>query len=73
MHINVGKTVQRIDAVEKAAGTVQYLADSSFPGILHAKLVTSTHAHAKIKTIDTTEAWKVPGVRSPVFQLKALI
>ncbi|MCJ8010109.1 xanthine dehydrogenase family protein molybdopterin-binding subunit [Lederbergia wuyishanensis] len=66
MHINVGKTVQRIDAVEKAAGTVQYLADSSFPGILHAKLVTSTHAHAKIKSIDTTEAWKVPGVRAIV-------
>ncbi|MBS4196928.1 xanthine dehydrogenase family protein molybdopterin-binding subunit [Lederbergia citri] len=64
--MNVGKTVQRIDAVEKAAGTVQYLGDSSFPGLLHAKLVTSTHAHAKIKSINTEEAWKVPGVRAIV-------
>ena len=36
------------------------------PGILHAKLVTSTEAHALIKSIDTTEAWKVPGVRAIV-------
>ncbi|MCR2821592.1 xanthine dehydrogenase family protein molybdopterin-binding subunit [Lederbergia panacisoli] len=64
--MNIGKAVQRIDAVEKAAGTVRYLGDYSMPGLLHAKLVTSTHAHAKIISIDTKEAWKVPGVRAIV-------
>ncbi|MBS4219742.1 xanthine dehydrogenase family protein molybdopterin-binding subunit [Bacillus sp. FJAT-49711] len=64
--MNIGKAVQRIDAVEKAAGTVRYLGDFSIPGLLHAKLVTSTHAHAKIILIDTKEAWKVPGVRAIV-------
>ena len=63
---SVGKPIQRIDTVEKAAGTVRYLGDFVVPGLLHAKLTTSTHAHAKIKSIDTDEAWKVPGVRAIV-------
>ncbi|MFK9090456.1 xanthine dehydrogenase family protein molybdopterin-binding subunit [Bacillus salipaludis] len=63
---SVGEPEQRLDAVEKAAGTVRYLGDFSIPGLAHAKLVTSTHAHAEIKNIDLTEAWKVPGVRAIV-------
>ncbi|MCM3566923.1 xanthine dehydrogenase family protein molybdopterin-binding subunit [Neobacillus mesonae] len=61
---SVGKPEHRIDAVAKAAGAVRYTADYSVPGILHAKLATSTQAHAKIKSIDVTESWKVPGVRA---------
>ncbi|HHY73420.1 MAG TPA: xanthine dehydrogenase family protein molybdopterin-binding subunit [Bacillus bacterium] len=64
--MSVGKPEQRIDAVEKAAGIVKYVGDFYAPGSAHAKLVTSTYAHAKIKTIDVTEAWKVPGVRAIV-------
>jgi CO/xanthine dehydrogenase Mo-binding subunit len=64
--LSIGKPKQRIDAVEKAAGTVRYTADYSVPGLLHAKLATSTQAHAKIKAIDVSEAWKVPGVRAIV-------
>ncbi|REB06087.1 xanthine dehydrogenase family protein molybdopterin-binding subunit [Sporosarcina sp. BI001-red] len=62
----VGKPEQRIDAVEKSTGKVRYVGDYSVPGLMHAKLVTSTQAHAKITSIDTTEAWKVPGVRAIV-------
>ncbi|WP_062107021.1 xanthine dehydrogenase family protein molybdopterin-binding subunit [Bacillus niameyensis] len=62
----VGKAEQRIDTVEKAAGTVRYVGDFSTPGMLHAKLVTSSYAHAKIKAINTKEAWNVPGVRAIV-------
>lgn len=62
----VGKPEQRIDAVEKSTGKVRYVGDYSVPGLMHAKLVTSTHAHATITSIDTTEAWKVPGVRAIV-------
>ncbi|WML31599.1 xanthine dehydrogenase family protein molybdopterin-binding subunit [Neobacillus sp. OS1-32] len=64
--LSIGKPEQRIDAVEKAAGTVRYTADYSVPGLLHAKLATSTQAHAKIIAIDVSEAWKVPGVRAIV-------
>ncbi|WP_066397228.1 xanthine dehydrogenase family protein molybdopterin-binding subunit [Neobacillus mesonae] len=63
---SVGHPEQRIDAVEKAAGTVRYTADYNVPGLLYAKLATSTQAHARIKSIDIEEAWKVQGVRAIV-------
>ena len=62
----VGKPEQRIDVVEKSTGQVRYVGDYSVPGLMHAKLVKSTQAHALIKSIDTTEAWKMPGVRAIV-------
>ncbi len=62
----VGQPVVRIDTVDKATGNVKYVGDFIGPGLLHAKLVTSTQAHANIKSIDTTEAWKVQGVRAIV-------
>ncbi|MCG7334467.1 xanthine dehydrogenase family protein molybdopterin-binding subunit [Sporosarcina sp. ACRSM] len=66
IHTTVGKAEKRIDVVEKARGKVRYVSDYAVPGMLHAKLVTSTQAHATIKSIDLTEAWKVPGVRAIV-------
>ncbi|PIC64861.1 aldehyde oxidase [Sporosarcina sp. P13] len=62
----VGTPEQRIDAVEKSTGKVRYVGDYSVPGLMHAKLVKSTQAHARITSIDTTEAWKIPGVRAVV-------
>lgn len=62
----VGKPEMRIDAVEKSTGKVRFIGDYSVPGLMHAKLVTSTQAHARITSIDTTEAWKMPGVRAIV-------
>jgi len=62
----IGKPEQRIDGLEKAAGTVKYLDDYTAPGLLHAKLATSKLAHATIQSIDCVEAWKVPGVRAIV-------
>ncbi|ARD47727.1 xanthine dehydrogenase family protein molybdopterin-binding subunit [Sporosarcina sp. P33] len=64
--MSVGKPEQRIDAVEKSTGKVRYVGDYSAPGLMHAKLVKSTQAHAKIISIDTAEAWKMPGVRAIV-------
>lgn len=58
----VGKSVQRIDANDKVYGRIKYTDDVSLPGILHAALHTSKYAHAKIKSIDTSKAWKAPGV-----------
>lgn len=62
----VGTAEQRIDAVEKSTGNVKYLGDKLLKGMLHAKIATSKEAHARIKSVDTTEAWKVPGVRAIV-------
>ncbi len=62
----VGQPHQRIDALEKAAGTLKYIADLRVPDTLHAKLATSAYAHAKIKDVHTEDAWKVPGVRAVI-------
>lgn len=60
----VGKGVPRIDAFEKVTGTAQYTADLRLPGMLYTKLLKSPHAHARIISIDTSEAEKLPGVRA---------
>lgn len=62
----VGQPQQRIDALEKVEGTLKYAGDLSYPDTLHAKLATSTYAHAKLKDIHTDDAWKVPGVRAVI-------
>ncbi|MEC9487870.1 MAG: xanthine dehydrogenase family protein molybdopterin-binding subunit [Halanaerobium sp.] len=58
----IGKSITRIDAVEKAMGVAPYVHDLEMPGMLFAKILTSPHAHARIVRIDTSEAEKLPGV-----------
>ena len=60
----IGKSVQRIDAIEKVTGSAKYAPDLKMEGMLHAKLLRSPHAHARVKNIDTSRAEKVPGVRA---------
>jgi xanthine dehydrogenase molybdenum-binding subunit len=59
----VGKSVVRKDAVEKVKGTARYIPDIQLPGMLHAKFLRSPHAHAKIKSIDTSKAEALPGIK----------
>ncbi|GAK61259.1 putative dehydrogenase, molybdenum binding subunit, large chain [Candidatus Vecturithrix granuli] len=59
----VGQPVTRIDEREKVLGAAQYVDDLEFgPNLLHAQVVESPYAHAKIISIDTSEAEKIPGV-----------
>jgi len=58
----VGKSVPRLDAVEKVTGEARYLDDVKLPNMAHGKILRSPHAHAKIISIDTSEAEKLPGV-----------
>jgi carbon-monoxide dehydrogenase large subunit len=59
----VGQSVQRIDGWEKVTGAARFVDDLEFgPGLLHAYIVESPHAHARIVGIDTRAAEKVPGV-----------
>ena len=60
----VGKSVRRLDAVEKATGTATFSTDFSLPGMLYGKVLRSPYAHARIVSIDTTEAEKLPGVKA---------
>ncbi len=54
----------KLDAMGLACGNPAYAGDVDFPNMLYAKMLWSPHAYAKIKNIDTSEAWKVPGVKA---------
>lgn len=58
----VGQSPPRIDAREKLTGRAVFTADHDLRGLLHARLVLSPHAHAKIRKIPVDVAKAVPGV-----------
>src|SRR5438132_7021846 len=49
---NVGKPVKRLDGVGKVTGETIYADDMQLPRMLHAKVLGSPYAHARIKSID---------------------
>jgi putative selenate reductase molybdopterin-binding subunit len=60
----VGKPEPKVDAVKLAAGKPVYTDDIEMRGMLHAALLTSPHAHARIISIDTSKAKALPGVHA---------
>jgi putative selenate reductase molybdopterin-binding subunit len=58
----VGKPEKKVDAVKLAQGKPAFAADIEKRGMLVAKVLHSPHAHARIKSIDTSEAKAIPGV-----------
>lgn len=60
--MGVGKSMTRVDAVEKVTGGAQYTADLEPKGLLVAKVVRSTIANGVVKSFDLEDALKVPGV-----------
>jgi len=62
----IGKFLPIRDAVLKVTGEVKYVADMKMPEMLAAKMLLSPYAHARIKSIDTEEAEKLPGVYAVV-------
>ncbi|MDR1089013.1 MAG: xanthine dehydrogenase family protein molybdopterin-binding subunit [Coriobacteriales bacterium] len=62
----IGKPVKRNDGPEKVSGTAQYAGDIVLSGMLHARLLTSPYAHARILSIDTCAAEALPGVRAVI-------
>jgi CO/xanthine dehydrogenase Mo-binding subunit len=63
---SVGTRPVRHDGVDKVTGRANYGADLALPGMLHAVVVRSPHAHARIRAVDTTAAQRVPGVKAIV-------
>ena len=59
----VGQSRPRTDSAPRVLGTLRFAADEpAVPGMLHARLVLSIYAHARIDGIDTSAALEVPGV-----------
>jgi CO/xanthine dehydrogenase Mo-binding subunit len=62
----VGASIPQLESDEKATGRALYIADLVRPGMLHAAIVQSPHAHARIRGCDTAAALALPGVRAVV-------
>jgi CO/xanthine dehydrogenase Mo-binding subunit len=58
----IGTRPIRPDGAEKVTGKAQYGADIHLPGLIHGRILRSPHAHARILSVDTSEAEKHPGV-----------
>src|SRR5215510_3441237 len=58
----VGQPMKRKEDPRLVSGTSTYVDDVVLPGMLHMAITRSIHAHARIKSIDTSKAKKLPGV-----------
>jgi aerobic carbon-monoxide dehydrogenase large subunit len=57
-----GRPMKRVEDPRLIKGIATYVDDLKLPGVLHAEFVRSPHAHAKILSINTDAAKKLPGV-----------
>ena len=60
--MEVGKSINRVDAFDKVTGRTKYTDDLCDAGAYVAKIVHSTIAHGKVLSVDTSEAEKIEGV-----------
>ena len=58
----VGRNLPAPAGPQVVTGTARYTFDLAVEGLLHLKLLRSPHPHARIRSIDTAEALRVPGV-----------
>ncbi|HZE65128.1 MAG TPA: aerobic carbon-monoxide dehydrogenase large subunit [Sporichthyaceae bacterium] len=59
----LGSSRRRVEDARFVRGKGNYVEDVVLPGMLHMEILRSPIAHARIKSIDTTKAWQVPGVK----------
>jgi len=59
---SVGKPEPKVDAMKLVQGKPAFTADIELRGMLHAKVLHSPHAHARIRRIDASQARALPGV-----------
>jgi xanthine dehydrogenase YagR molybdenum-binding subunit len=62
----VGRDAVRKDALERVRGEARYTADVQLPGMLHAAILRSPHAHARVRSLDLAPALAMPGVHAAI-------
>jgi CO/xanthine dehydrogenase Mo-binding subunit len=62
----IGTRPIRHDGADKVTGRAKYANDTNLSGMLYAKILRSPHAHARIRSIDTSAAEAMPGVYAVV-------
>ncbi len=60
----LGTAVKRLDAPDKVSGRAKYTYDINRPGMIYGRIVRSPLPHARVVSIDLTEAQKAPGVKT---------
>ena len=63
-HQVLRKRYERLDGPVKATGAAKYSSDRKLQGMLHARVLTCPHAHARIVRLDVEPARRMPGVRA---------
>ncbi|MDP2917801.1 MAG: molybdopterin-dependent oxidoreductase [Dehalococcoidia bacterium] len=58
----VGKRMPDVAGVDKVTGAAKFISDITLPGMLIGKVLHSPHAHARVVSIDTSRAERLPGV-----------
>ncbi len=58
----IGHEVTRVEDPALVTGRSEFIDNASVPGMLHAAILRSPHAHARIRSIDTSRALALPGV-----------
>ena len=61
----ISTKVPRLDGLAKASGKAKYPSDVRPEGMLFGLMLYSPHANAKVKSIDTSEAEKLPAAVKP--------
>src|SRR4029450_12582775 len=62
----VGTRPIRHDGLDKVTGRAQFGADYALPGMLWGKVLRSPHAHARIRSIDVSDALAMDGVKAVI-------
>jgi carbon-monoxide dehydrogenase large subunit len=62
----IGASVSSIQGPDKVTGRTRFAADVEVSGLLWGKILRSPHAHARIRRIDASAAWSVPGIKAVV-------
>jgi xanthine dehydrogenase YagR molybdenum-binding subunit len=60
----IGKRTTRVDSRVKVSGQAKYTYDVHRPGMLYGKVLRCPYAHARVVSIDTSAAEKMPGVKA---------
>src|ERR1700686_5493063 len=60
----IGQRTIRPDGADKVTGRAAFAADTNMPGMIWGKILRSPHPHARIKSIDTSKAEALPGVKA---------
>ncbi|MBZ5536637.1 MAG: xanthine dehydrogenase family protein molybdopterin-binding subunit [Acidobacteriia bacterium] len=62
----VGHPIPRVDGDKRVTGAAKYTSDILLPHMLYGRILRSAHPHAVVKSVNSSEAEKLPGVKAVI-------